>query len=133
MSQLAFALDRGLQRHRQFQSSGREICQALREYDVTNSMKFARDVRVTSCRRRLAFEGAHLTTHFANQIAQALEVLLGLSQTSFGALLAPAVLQDARGLFNDGPSVLGTGIENGVELSLTNNHVLMAPDARIAE
>ena len=61
---------------------------------------------------------------------QADEVGLGGGQAALGLLLAPAVLEDAGRLLDDRPAVLGTGVEDGVELALAHDDVLGAAHAR---
>ncbi len=88
---------------------------------------------VVARRDRLALEGADLAADLAHEVAQALEVLLGGRQPALGALTAPPVLEHAGGLFDDGPAVLGSGVEDRVELALPDDHVLLAPDPRVAQ
>ncbi len=83
--------------------------------------------------RRLTLQGADLAAHLAHQVAQALEVLGRGGQPALGALAPATVLQDARRLLDDGPPVLGTGVEHGVELTLADDHVLLASHARVAQ
>ncbi len=83
--------------------------------------------------RGLALEGADLASHLAHQIPQPLQVLGRGRQPPFGTLAAAAVLEHAGRLLNDGPAVFGPGIEHGVELTLADDHVLLAADARVRE
>ena len=88
---------------------------------------------VRARRRGLPLERPDLAPHLADQVAQALEVLGGGGQPALGPLAAAAVLQDARRLLDDGPPVLGPGVEHGVELALADDHVLLAAHTRVAE
>ena len=88
---------------------------------------------VRARRRGLALEGPDLAAHLSHQVAQALEVLGRGGQPALGPLPAAAVLEHAGGLFDDGPAVLGPGVEHRVELALTDDHVLLATDARVAQ
>ncbi len=88
---------------------------------------------VRAGRRGLALEGPDLAPHLAHQVAQALEVLRRGGQPALGPLPAAAVLEHAGRLLDDGPAVLGPGVEDGVELALADDHVLLAADARVAE
>ena len=83
--------------------------------------------------RSLALQGADLSPHLAHQVTQALEVLGRGGQTALGALAAAAVLEHSGRLLNDGPPVLGTGVEHGVELALADDHVLLAAHTGVRE
>ena len=91
------------------------------------------DVGVTARRDRLALERTHLTTDLAHEVAQTLDVLLGRGESAFGAFLAPSVLQDAGRLFDDRATILRRGVEDRVQLALTDDHVLLAPDAGVTQ
>ena len=43
------------------------------------------------------------------------------------------MLQHPGGLFDHRATVLGTAVQDGVELALTNDHVLVSTDTRIAQ
>ena len=88
---------------------------------------------VRAGRRRLPLEGPDLAPHLAHQVTQALEVLGRAGQPALGPLAAAPVLQDAGRLLDDGPPVLGPGVQHGVELALADDHVLLAADARVAQ
>ena len=88
---------------------------------------------VRTRRGSLALEGPDLPPDLAHQVAQALEVLGRGGEPALGALAAPPVLEHAGRLLDDGPAVLGTGVEDGVELALADDHVLLTPHARVGE
>ena len=88
---------------------------------------------VRAGRRGLALERTNLAPHLTHQVAETLEVLGGGGQTAFGPLATPAVLEHSRRLFDDGPPVLGPGVEHGVELALADDHVLLAAHAGVAQ
>jgi hypothetical protein len=77
-------------------------------------------------RGRLALERPDLPLHFADQVEQALEVLLGRRQAALGPLPAAAVLEDPGRLLDDRATVLRPGLQDGVEVALTDDHVLLA-------
>ena len=81
----------------------------------------------------LALEGPDLAPHLAHQVAQPLQVLGRARQPALGPLAAAAVLEHAGRLLDDGPAVLGPGVEHGVQLALADDHVLLAPDPRVGE
>ena len=81
----------------------------------------------------LALERAQLAAHLAQQVLEADEVALGGGQPALGLLLAPAVLEDAGGLLDDEAAVLGPGVEDGVDLALADDHVLLAADAGVGQ
>ena len=83
--------------------------------------------------RSLALQGADLAPDLPHEVAQALEVLGRGGQAAFGPLAAAAVLEHPGGLLDDGPPVLGPGVEHGVELALADDHVLLAAHARVAQ
>jgi hypothetical protein len=81
----------------------------------------------------LAFQRAQLATHLAQQVLDAQEVGLGGVEPAFGLLLALAELEHAGGFLDDRSPFLGTGIEHGVDLTLADDHVLLASDTRIGQ
>lgn len=81
----------------------------------------------------LTLEGPQLPAHLPQQVLQTGEAPLGGEEPPLAALLALAVGEDAGRLLDDEASVLGTGVEDGVDLALGHDHVLLATDARRAE
>ncbi len=90
-------------------------------------------VAVATGRIGLPFERPELAAHLAEQVVQPGEVPLGGGQPALGPFLALAVLEHARGLFDDEPSVLGAGVEHRVDLPLAHDHVLLATHPGVAE
>jgi len=88
---------------------------------------------VSACGVGLAFERAELAPNLTQQILDAQQVGLGRGQPSLGLLLAPPVLEDAGGLFDDQAPFLGLRVEHGVDLTLTDDDVLLATDAGVAQ
>ena len=84
-------------------------------------------------RRRLALEGPHLAADLAQQVAEPLQVLLGGGQPPLGPLPPAAVLQDPGRLFDDGPPVLGTGVQDRLELALAHDDVLWPAHAGVRQ
>ncbi len=81
----------------------------------------------------LALEGADLPLDLAHEVEEAFEVLVGGGQPPLGPLATAAVLEHAGGLLDHGPTVLGARAQDGVELALADDHVLLAPHARVRE
>ena len=116
--------------------SARRRCSVVSSRPARNSCSAAQlgdDVAVAASRVGLALERAQLAAHLAQEVAEAGEVALGGGQAALGLLLALAVLQDAGGLFEDQPAVLGAGVEHRVDLALADDHVLLAADARVGQ
>ena len=88
---------------------------------------------VPARRLGLALERLELTAHLAEQVLEAQQVRLGRVEAALGLLLALAVLQDAGGLFDDRATVLGAGVQHGVDLALADDHVLLATDAGVGQ
>ena len=86
-----------------------------------------------SRRGGLALERPDLALHLPQQVAEPVEVLLGGGQAAFGTLPAAAVLQDPGRLLDDGSPVLGTRVEDGAELALAHDHVLLTPHAGVRQ
>ena len=101
--------------------------EAFGEEGVARGAQLGVDVGVVTRRGRLALQGAHLASHLAHQVAEALEVLLGRLEAALGALLAAPVLEDTRGLLDDRAAALRARVEDRVELALADDHVLLAP------
>ncbi len=81
----------------------------------------------------LPLEWLELTTYFPDQILEAQEVALGGLQTTLGALTPLAELEDSRRLLDDRAAIFGSCRENRVELALTHDDVLLAPDSRVGQ
>ena len=81
----------------------------------------------------LTLQRGELAPDLPQQVVEAQEVAFGRLEAALGALAALAELEDAGRFLDDGPAVLGTGVEHGVELALPDDHVLLATDAGIRE
>ena len=81
----------------------------------------------------LALEGLEVPAHLLHQVAEALEVDRRRLQAPLGLLLALAVLEDPGRFLDDGPPVLGAGLEDGVEAALPHDHVLGAAHAGVVQ
>ncbi len=81
----------------------------------------------------LSLERTQLPPHLAEQVLEPGEVRLGRGEPPFGLLLALAELEDTCGLLDDQPAFLGPGVENRVDLSLTDDDVLLSADPRVRQ
>ena len=115
------------------EAAGREVGLLGAGEVPPHHQQLARHPVVRARRCGLALEGPDLAAHLAHQVAQALEVLRRGGQPPLGPLPAAPVLEHAGGLLDDGPAVLGSGVEHRVQLALADDHVLLAADARVAE
>ena len=92
------------------------------------------DETVVPARRvGLAFERPQPAAHLAQQVGEAQQVALGRLEPALRLLAALAELQDAGRFLDDRPAILGPRVEHGVELTLADDHVLLAADARVGE
>ena len=96
-------------------------------------IEFALEVTVTLGGLGLTLEGAQLAADLADEVLQAQQVGLGGIEATLGLLLALAELEDARGLFDDRSTFLGPGVENGIDLPLAHDHVLLPAHAGIRQ
>ena len=81
----------------------------------------------------LAFERPELTPDFTQEVLDSQQVGFGGVEPTLRLLFALAELEDARCLFDNGPTVFGTGIEHGIDLALADDDVLLTADAGITE
>ena len=81
----------------------------------------------------LTLERTQLTANLAQQVLHAQQAGFGGIETALGLLFAPAVLQDAGGLFDDRAAIFGAGVEHCVDLTLAHDHMLLATNASVAE
>ena len=81
----------------------------------------------------LATQRSELAAHLTGEIVQPGEVRLHRFKLALGFLFTPAMLQNARGLFNETPSVVGGGVQNTIELTLANNDVHFTAETAIAQ
>ncbi len=82
---------------------------------------------------RLALERPELAANFSQQILQADEAGLGRLEAALGLLLSPAVLQHPGRLLDDRPPVLGATVEDGVEVALGHDDVLLTAHAGVGQ
>ena len=74
-----------------------------------------------------------LTAQFSRQIGQPREVALHRIQLAQGLLLALAVLEHARSLFDEPPSILGGRVQDRVELPLADDDVHLPTDTGVRQ
>ncbi|CAM5585163.1 hypothetical protein SALBM135S_07494 [Streptomyces alboniger] len=81
----------------------------------------------------LAAEGLELAPQLIGEVLHAREVGLHRVELAQGLLLALAVLEDARGLLDEGAAAHGVGVQDPVELALADDDVHLAADAGVGE
>ena len=91
------------------------------------------DPAVTTGGVGLALERAKLAPDLAQEVGEAQQVALGRFEATLRLLAPLAELQDPGRFLDDGAAILGTRVEHRVELALADDHVLLAPDARVGE
>ena len=91
------------------------------------------DIVVAASRVCLLFERPNLAPNLAQQVLEAVEVLLGGGQAALGPLLALAVLEDPGRLFDDRPPILGLGVEHVVDPALGDDDVLLATNTGVGK
>ena len=95
--------------------------------------QLADQVAVTAGRLGLALQRPQLAADLAQQVLDAQQAGLGGVEPALGLLLALAELEDAGGLLDDRPALLGAGVEDGVDLALADDDVLLAADAGVRQ
>ena len=96
-------------------------------------LELGREPVVAARRVGLALERSQLPAHFAQQVGEAQQVAFGRLEPALGLLAALPEFQDARGLFDDRPPLLGARVQHGVELTLPDDHVLLAADTGVRQ
>ncbi len=81
----------------------------------------------------LTFERPDLPLDLSDQVEESLEVLLRRGEAPLGPLAAAAVLEHSGRLLDDRPAILRAGLQDGVEMALADDDVLLAAHARIRE
>jgi hypothetical protein len=82
---------------------------------------------------RLAAERLELAAQLGGEVLDAGQVGLHGVELAQRLFLALAVLEHARGLFDEGPPVLGARVQHGVELALPDDDVHLTADARVGQ
>jgi hypothetical protein len=81
----------------------------------------------------LPAERLELAAELGGEVGQPVEVGLHRIELANRLLFAFAVLENARGLLDEGPAILRLGVQHGVEPALTHDDVHLAADAGVAE
>ncbi len=95
--------------------------------------EFLDEIAMTTRCLGLLFQGRRPRAHLAHEVLDPGEVAVGGGETAFGSVLPLPELQDAGGLLDDRPAVLGAGVEHGVDLALADDHVLLTADATVGQ
>ena len=110
---------------------GQQLGQVVREEPQPGVTRLGLDDGRPPRRLGLATQGSQLAADLAAQIGDPGQVGLHRLQLAQRLFLALAVLEDARGLFDEAPPLLGRRAQDGVQLALANNDVHLAPDAGV--
>ena len=81
----------------------------------------------------LAGERPELAVNLVRQVQDTHEVRVHVGQLLERTLLAPTVLEDARGLFDEAATLLRRGRQNRVELPLADDDVHLTTHARVGQ
>ena len=81
----------------------------------------------------MPFERLELAPDLAQQVGEAEQVAFGRLEPALRLLAPLPELQDAGGFLDDRPSIFGTRVQHLVELTLTDDHVLLATDTGVGE
>ena len=82
---------------------------------------------------RLPAEWLELPAQLAGQVAETREVRLHRLELAKGLLLAAPVLQDSRGFLDESAAFLRRRLQDAVEPPLSDDHVHLATQPRVAE
>ena len=88
---------------------------------------------MTTCCIGLALERSQLTTHFANEVLNAEQVCFSRFKTTLGFFFPFAVLENSGGFFDDGATIFCACSEHRIDLSLTDDDVLLATNAGVGQ
>jgi hypothetical protein len=88
---------------------------------------------VATRRVGLALQRGELAAHLTEQVVEAQEVALGGLEAALGALAPLAELQDAGRFLDDRAAILGARVQHRVELTLADDHVLLATDPGVGQ
>ena len=84
-------------------------------------------------RPRLPLERPHQALLFNQEILEPRQIDVGRLQPTDRAVAAMPVLDDPGRLLDDGPMLLGSGVEHTVDPTLADEHVLVASHAAVTE
>lgn len=86
-----------------------------------------------ACHGGLPAEGLQLAPQLVREVLDTGHVRLHGVQFPQRLLLALAVLEDARRLLDEGPAAHGVGVQDGVELALSDDDVHLAADTGVGQ
>ena len=81
----------------------------------------------------LLFQRTQLPPHLSEQVLQPNQAGFSRLEASLRALLAPAELEDAGRLLDDQTALLGARVEDGIEVALRNDDVLLTAHTRVRQ
>ena len=86
-----------------------------------------------ACHFRLPAQRLELPSDFVDQVRQPVEVCFARLELADGFLLAFAMLEYARGFFDEATTTLRRRLQDRIELSLAHDDVHLSPDAGVTE
>ncbi len=107
--------------------------QVIGEQTHTGIAQIGLDGRSPAGHLGLASQRLELAPEFGRQVGQPVEVDLHRLELAQRLLLALAVFEDTGRLLDEGAAVLGLGVQDRVELALTDDDVHFTPDSRIGQ
>ena len=95
--------------------------------------ELADQVAVAASGIGLSLQRLELSTDFTEQILQPGQVRFSRLKPTFALLLPTTIFEHASGFFDDRAAVFRASVENGIDLALRNDDVLLATNTGIAQ
>ena len=106
---------------------------AHQEHVQVQHLQFVPQLQILPCRLGLLFERLHPGFQLGEDVLDAVQVVLGVGDALLGVLLAGLVLDDACGLLEHLPAVLGLRGQYLVDAALADQRIAVLADARVPE
>ncbi len=88
---------------------------------------------MTTSRFGLTLEWTQLTPNFTNEVLHSKQVRFRALEPTLSAFFTLAIFEDTRRFFDDRPSILGARIQHCVDLTLTDDDVLLTTDTCVGQ
>ena len=95
--------------------------------------QFGDEITVTARGLRLPLERTQLPADFAQEVLHTQEARFGCLEATLGLLLAFAELENTGRLFDDRAAIFRTRVEDGIDLTLAHDHVLLTTHAGVGK